>query len=250
MKSIAFHIQKGGVGKTTLSGNIAHNLSLTRNKTILIDCDPQGNSSSWFLENMDVPLNYELANVLRGDCHLREGIIDVSEHFSILPTFGKDTFLKEYTQVALVDEPYIFCDLIEMLSKEGYEYAVFDLSPGMSILERSVLLATDEVIVPLKPDHFSIDGIDIFKNEIEKIGKRFRTSINFNKIVVNAYNKTLNQHNTYYKAVKTFPYDLYTISQDSKISECKMYNQSIFQYYPASKSIPELDRLTEDIMRV
>lgn len=77
--------------------------------------------------------------------------------------------LKQYAKTRLNDEPFIFEELGEELNSLGYETVIYDLSPGMSRLEKSVLLAMDEVIVPLTPEYFSVDGITIFNNELQKL---------------------------------------------------------------------------------
>ncbi len=242
MKSIAFHIQKGGVGKTTISGNIAFNLARNNKKTLLVDCDPQGNSSSWFLGK--TPINSELSDVLKGSIYVDESIIKFTDFFHLLPTSGLSSELKPFTSSALINKPFLFCDLKEEIKNLGYDFVIYDMSPGMSILERSVLLASDEVIVPLTPEYFSIDGIEIFNNELHNIIKDFRVSIKFDKIVVNNYNKSFREHNEYYKSIKILNYNLFTIGQETKLSQCVTLNKSIFDYYPKSRVIPELDNLT------
>ncbi|MDA0027770.1 ParA family protein [Brachyspira hyodysenteriae] len=85
LKSIAFHILKGGVGKTTLSGNIAYKISQTA-KTIIIDCDIQANTSNWFLKEK---ADYELADCLQGT-PLGNAIKKIKEKKKIIPTKSKE----------------------------------------------------------------------------------------------------------------------------------------------------------------
>ena len=95
-KTVAFHLQKGGVGKTTISGTLACESALTGHKTLIVDCDPQGNISSWFLKD---PPKYELADVLQGKCFINDAIIKVPsvDNLYILPTFGIGGTLKLYS---------------------------------------------------------------------------------------------------------------------------------------------------------
>ena len=99
-KAIAFHQQKGGVGKTTLSGTIGCQSALNGYNPLLIDCDPQGNISSWFLDSTP---RYELADVLQGKCFVDEAIIPLAgiENLYILPTFGIGGTLKNYSETKL-----------------------------------------------------------------------------------------------------------------------------------------------------
>lgn len=244
MKKIAFHIQKGGTGKTTLAGNVAFYGAEIR-KTILIDGDPQGNLSSWFVTESP---KYELANVLKGEVDVEEAIIEIKPNLYILPTFGLDGSLKQYGETTLNDEPFIFEDLCDELKGLGFEFIVFDLSPGMSRLEKSILLAMDEVITPLTPEFFSIDGISIFENELKKINKAYRRNVKHRIIVANMVNWKFKRHKAYYNSFKSLDYKIFIIGQDSKLAEAQVYNKSIFEYYPKSKTIPEIIKLTKEVV--
>ncbi|OHD54665.1 MAG: plasmid partition protein [Spirochaetes bacterium GWF1_51_8] len=246
MQRIAFHIQKGGVGKTTLSGNIAHALAIKGRKTIMIDCDPQGNLSGWFLKESP---KFELADVLNGRAELKDAIVEVHPGLSILPTFGIGGELKTYAENKLNDEPFIFEDLSGELAKMGFDVAIYDLSPGMSRLEKCVILAMDEVITPLTPEYFGLDGIEIFNEELKKINKNYRKTVKHSKIVVNNLNHSFKRHNEIYEVYQKMDYDLYTIGQDSKLAESQVYNQSIFEYAPTSRVVPEIERLAIAIGR-
>jgi chromosome partitioning protein len=239
MRSIAFHIQKGGVGKTTLSGSIAAIASESQH-IALIDCDPQGNSSSWFLTETPT---YELADVLQGSVSVAQALVPVSASLSILPTFSLDGVLKQYAETRLNDEPFIFEELVQELSTLGFDLAIFDLSPGMSRLEKSVLLAMDEVVVPLTPEYFSVDGITIFNNELTKLNRNFRRHVRFGRIVCNAINQSFRRHHEFVAALRNLDYELYLVPQDSRLAESQIRHQSLPDYDQRAKAITELRRL-------
>lgn len=245
MRKISFHIMKGGVGKTSMSGNTAYSIS-EKKKVALLDGDPQGNTSSWFLTD---PFDYELADILRGEIEVDKALIKIKENFYIIPTFSIDGLLKEFSETKLSTQPRVFEILFKDLQKLGFEYCICDLSPGMSLLEKYILASMDEVIPVLTPELFSFDGIEVFNSELGKINRGFGVELQFKKLIVNSINKSFRRHDVYYSQIKSLDYSLYTIPQDSKIPEAQIYNQSIFQYEPDSKSIPELLRLTRDIIR-
>lgn len=244
LKSLAFHILKGGVGKTTLSGNIAYKISQTA-KTIIIDCDIQANTSNWFLKEKT---DYELADCLQA-IPLENVIKKIKDNLYIIPTKSKDSSLKNYAETKLFQEPFIFEDLNNELQRLGFEYAIYDLSPSISQLERCILLAINEVITPITPEYFSFDGIELFYNELQKINKSYRKNIKYNKIIINLINKSFETHKQYLNILQDLKkYNIYKVGQDRKIADSQKYNQTIYEYYPKSSAIEELNKIANDII--
>ena len=199
-KTIAFHLQKGGVGKTTISGTLACQSAINGHNTLVIDCDPQGNLSSWFLTQ---PPKYELSDVLQGKCFVEEAIIKAPElgNLSILPTFGIGGTLKNYSETKLAEEPFVIQDLVKDVS-ENFEHIILDLSPGLGRLERSALIASDEIITPMTPEVFSLDGLEIFIDELGKLKKNMRSSVKHNKIIINSFDERIRQHRDIFRAAE------------------------------------------------
>lgn len=225
MKSIAFHLQKGGVGKTSLSCSIAYEFS-KKGRTVLLDLDPQGNSSSWLLT--EAP-NHELAHILFGKVKIDQAIISTkTKDLDIIPTFGIGGDLKTYGENQLANEPFIFVDLIDGLAALGYDYVVMDLSPGMGRLERFALIAVDEVITPMTPEAFSLDGIEIFTTELEKTTKAMKRGPVHKRIIVNALDKRIDQHMTIYKQAQKFKrFELFTIGVDPAFRKAQAANKPV-----------------------
>ena len=244
MYKIAFHIQKGGVGKTTLSGNMGYSLALKGKKTVLIDVDPQGSLSTWFLSNAPA---YELASVLNEKTDVSSALVKLNDNLWIIPTFGLEVNLKDFSETQLFRKPNTFSNLVKELAKLDFEFAIFDLSPGMSLLEMSVIAAMNEVITPLTPEYFSLDGIEIFTNHLKRINKDYEKSVKHRRIVINNINHSFRRHNTVLEAIQKKDYLLYTIAQDAKIAESQQLQKPIF-YYPSSKTIAEFDRLADDLI--
>ena len=200
-KTVAFHLQKGGVGKTTISGTLACQSALDGFRTLAIDCDPQGNLSSWFLKE---PPRYELSDVLQGRCYSRNAIVSIpeAENLFVLPTFGIGGTLKTYSETKLSDEPYILQDLVQELSGE-FDHIILDLSPGLGRLERSALIASDEIVTPMTPEVFSLDGLEIFIDELQRLKKNMRSNVKHNKIIINSYDERIRQHRDIFAAAES-----------------------------------------------
>ena len=212
-KTIAFHLQKGGVGKTTISGTLACQSALDGKRTLVIDCDPQGNLSSWFLKSTP---KYELSDVLQGRCYVEDALLPVPDmdNLFILPTFGIGGTLKNYSETKLSEEPFVIQDLVRDVSGD-FEHIVLDLSPGLGRLERSSLIASDEIITPMTPEVFSLDGLEIFIDELQKLKKNMRSSVRHSKIIINSYDERIRQHRDIYRvAESTGRFTVYRIPVD------------------------------------
>jgi len=254
MKTIAFSLQKGGVGKTSLSVSTA--VELAKNgRTIIIDCDPQGNASSWLLTTAP---KWELASVLFGKATVQEAIVKTPTEnlfLDILPTFGLGGELKVYGENQAANEPFIFCDLSEQLAALGYDFCILDLSPGMGRLERAALVSADEVITPMTPEEFSLDGIQIFTNELAKIIKAMKRGPTHKKIIVNSYNKTIAQHNDIVRRVQDelTAYDRYIIPVDPAFRKAQAEHVPIQElkkeHGAKTETIAELSRIGAEIWR-
>jgi chromosome partitioning protein len=162
----------------------------------------------------DAP-KYELADVIQGKCFAQEAIVPLAiiPHLFILPTFGIGGSLKNYSETKLAEEPYVLQDLITELQKT-YEHIILDLSPGLGRLERSALIAVDEVITPMTPEVFSLDGLEIFINELNRFKKNLRSNVKHSRIVINSFDERIRQHRDIYDAACKGTYTVYKIPVD------------------------------------
>ena len=211
-KTISFHLQKGGVGKTTISGTIACQSALDGYRTLLVDVDPQGNASSWFYKNS---LRWELSDVLQGNCYVADAIVAVPkiENLFLLPTFGIGGVLKTYAETKIADEPYVLQDLVHELAKD-FPRIILDLSPGLGKLERAAIIASDEVITPMTPEVFSLDGLEIFIDELQKIKKNLRSQVRHERIIINSYDGRIRQHKDIFDAATSGVFQVFKIPVD------------------------------------
>jgi cellulose biosynthesis protein BcsQ len=243
MKTTAFHLQKGGVGKTTLSVSTAWELSQF-GRTALVDADPQGNSSNWLIrEDLQEYVQHELADVLYGRVELHRTMVQAAENLDVVPTFSVGGELKQYGENKASEKPFRFMDLVEELADLGYEYGVFDLSPGMHRLEQTILLAVDEVVIPMTPDTFSLDGIETFREAVKDIEKSYRLQkpIRRNRIVVNALNRSVRQHRDVWTAISTREdHDVYTVGQDPVFRKAQHWQTPAQEVGGADRMKPEV----------
>ncbi|MBI9095819.1 MAG: ParA family protein [Sphaerochaeta sp.] len=211
-KTISFHLQKGGVGKTTISGTLACQSAIDGHSTLLIDVDPQGNASSWFLQEAPV---YELADVIQGKCYSMDAIVPVTQipNLYMLPTFGIGGTLKNYAETKLAEEPFVLQDLVHDLASR-FERIILDLSPGLGRLERAALIASDEIISPMTPEVFSLDGLEIFIEELAKLQKNLHSKVEHSRIIINSFDNRIKQHRDIFQAASKGKFIVYKIPVD------------------------------------
>lgn len=201
MKTIAVSLQKGGVGKTSLSVSLAAELAALSGAVLLIDADPQGNASAWIgTETLD----FELADVLLERAALEKAVIKTKvPGMSLLPTAGLGGDLKAFSESQAKDDPFCLRRLIKSVSALGYAYTVIDLSPGWGAIERAAVLAADEVLTPVLGDSFAMDGLQIFAENLKTLRRRMETDKpKYNKVIVNAIDGRIKQHREVLTAIK------------------------------------------------
>ena len=235
----AFWLAKGGTGKTTLATNVAY---LSDRRTILIDADPQGNASSYLLTGLP---GGELVDVLDGKCMLEDALA-VRGKLTILPTLPGSN-LKTWAESRLMQTPFVFDDLNNRLRELSYDLIIYDLGPGLSMLERCILLSVDEVISPVLAEVFSVEGVSTALQSIDDIAAAYRTEIRHRRVVVNMIHHGFRRHEQALARYREMEYLLYEIPQDAKLAEAQYMGQPIIDYDSKARSLSEIRRLARDM---
>ena len=153
---------------------------------------------------------------MQGKCFVKDAIVKVPvvDNLYLLPTFGIGGTLKTYSETKLSEEPFVIQDLVREVSSD-YDHIIMDLSPGLGMLERYGLIASDEVITPMTSEVFSLDGLEIFITELQKLRKNLRSNVKHDKIIINSFDTRIKQHRDIYAAaVESGNYKVYLIPVD------------------------------------
>lgn len=160
MKSFVFLNRKGGTGKTSVSVTCAIELARNGFRTVLADCDPQGNSSSWLAKDFQ----YELSDVLNGKASVEQCLVKTQfENLFLLPTFAINGGLQSFA--SSTRNYYAFEDSVFPALK-NFDYLIFDTSPAFGDFEKGIANCADTIVPVLKLDQFSADG---FQTLIENL---------------------------------------------------------------------------------
>ena len=197
MYSISIANNKGGVGKTTMSVSLAAELA-KKDRVLLVDCDPQGNSTGSLMQNVTA----EFSDVLFGKISIEDAIQKTdTENLFMLPTIALDESnpnslnnLRLYQTTLAANNPNAVKKLFKQI-EDKFDYCIFDTSPAFNPFEENVFKACDEVIVVMLLDVFSTDGLAIFsKNLADFKDRKECENPKFNKIILNAFNESISFH--------------------------------------------------------
>lgn len=239
-----FGNKKGGVGKTVSAVSIAHALTLLGKKVLLVDADPQGNSSRWLQPDL---ARIELADVIVGKSNLKKAIVKTVQGFDMVVTFPDGDLIKN-TEAELSSQPFLFDDIFSTVEGE-YDFLFVDTSPSFSPLERGVCTACDEVICPVELEFFAVDGFGQFDEDIRKLDKSMRKKTLINKILLTKQNKSYSRHKILQDKISSKKgYTFYPVRQDALIAETIGLNKTIFERNDKAKSAIDYMNIAKELI--
>ncbi len=248
-KIISFANQKGGVGKTTSAINIAAAIGLKGKKTLLLDCDPQGNASSGvgIRRNRIGATTYD---ILIGRARAEDAIIKTEyKNLSVLPS-SMPLAAAELELADLEDRAFRLKNALESV-KNDYDYIFIDCPPSLGMLTINALTASDGVIVPMQCEYFSLEGLTQILSTVKQVKRLYNSDLSLTGILITMHNGRLNLSVQVLDELKKHYADkLFStpISRNVRLSEAPSFGMPIQYYDKYSKGSSAYDDVAAELL--
>ena len=242
--------QKGGVGKSTTSINVSAGLGALGKKVLLIDFDPQGNSTTGFglkKKTLDVSI-YE---IIMGEARPQEGIIKTRyKNVDLIP--ATSMFSEAELQLADVEQRNYQLRKVILQVRDDYDVIIVDCLPSLGVLAVNALVACDRIIVPMVCEPFALEGLAQLMQTVKKVKRAANKDLQLMGIVFTMLDRRLLASNEIMRDIKrTFPSDVIfktEIPRNVRITEAQSHGETIIFYDKNSKGADTYKRLSKEVL--
>ena len=241
---IAIANQKGGVGKTTTSINLSASLAAKGKKVLVIDTDPQGNTTSGFgIEKNE--LENTIYELILGECSIRDCIIsNIIKNVSVVPS-NVNLAAAEIELIGVDKKEYILKNEVDYV-KDDYDFIIIDCPPSLNMLTINSMTTADSVLVPIQCEYYALEGLSQLIHTINLVKERLNPDLRIDGVVFTMYDSRTNLS---MQVVENVKQNLNQKVYNTLIPRNISYGMPINMYDPKSAGAEAYMQLAEEVIK-
>ncbi len=248
-RTIVIANQKGGVGKTTTAINLSASLAELGQKVLVVDMDPQGNTTSGLGVEKDEK-EYTVYELLLGECSIEDCLTEsVCENLTVVPS-NINLSAAEIELIGTEDKEFILRDAVSSI-KNNYDFILIDCPPSLNVLTINAMCTADTVLVPIQCEYYALEGLSQLMHTIELVRERLNPNLEIEGVVFTMYDARTNLSLEVVENVKSnLNQNIYKtiIPRNVRLAEAPSYGLPITKYDARSSGAESYRLLAEEVI--